>query len=163
MEGTNDATLETRLQRRLFGMLIVVCGVFIGVGLALTLAGGREAAAAPLKIGDVREAHIVEIRDRSGSTILTGEFRTRVDEVGNMEKDAALADRSGRRVIGEVELEVPPDTRSDRRPELEVDIIGLPPRQLFTVFIDNLPVASFTTDDRGSIDMELQEGERPRE
>ena len=163
MEGTTDATLETRLQRRLFGTLILVCGVFISVGLAMTLADGGEAPAAPLKLGDVREAHIVEIRDTSGSTILTGEFRTRVDELGNMEKDAALADRRGQRVIGEVELEVPPDSRTDRRPELEVDIIGLPPRQLFTVFSDNLPVASFTTDDRGSVDMELQEGERPRE
>jgi hypothetical protein len=56
---------------------------------------------------------------------------------------------------------VPPPSRADRRPELEVDIIGLPARQVFTVHIDDRPVASFTTDDRGSIDMELQEGEKP--
>jgi hypothetical protein len=62
-------------------------------------------------------------------------------------------------VIGEVELEVPAASRRDRRPELEVDIIGLPARQVFTVHIDDRAVASFTTDDRGSIDMELQEGE----
>jgi hypothetical protein len=103
----------------------------------------------------------VEIRDQSGVTMLSGEFRSRTDAVGNTEKDAALLDRGGRRVVGEIELEVPASHRRNRRPELEVDIMELPPRQTFTVVIDDRPVASFMTDDRGSVDMELQEGELP--
>jgi hypothetical protein len=43
-----------------------------------------------------------------------------------------------------------------------VDIIGLPGRQTFAVVIDDRAAGTFTTDDRGSIDMELQEGEVPR-
>ena len=37
--------------------------------------------------------------------------------------------------------------------------MGLAPLGRFTVFIDDRPVGVFTTDDRGSIDRELQEGE----
>jgi hypothetical protein len=88
-----------------------------------------------------------------------GEFRSSVDPLGNTEKDAALIDRRGRAVIGEVELEIPAPGRDDRRVELEVDVIGLPGRQSFAVVIDDRTVGTFTTDDRGSIDMELQEGE----
>ena len=53
------------------------------------------------------DAHIVEIRDRHGATVMAGEFRSRVDKLGNTEKDAGLFDRRGRTVIGEVELEIP--------------------------------------------------------
>lgn len=112
-----------------------------------------------LTLGNVAQAEVVEIRDHAGSTVLSGEFRSRRDVLGNIEKDAALTDRLGSRVIGEIELEVPAPNRSDRRPELEVDILGLPPRSSFTVVIDDRLVASFMTDDRGSIDQELQEGE----
>ena len=112
-------------------------------------------------LGDVSEAHIVEIRNQRGEAIVSGEFRSRVDPLGNTEKDAALIDRRGRRVIGEVELEIPPPSRQDRRVELEVDIIGLPGRETFAVVIDDRTVGTFTTDDRGSIDMELQEGKIP--
>lgn len=112
-----------------------------------------------LTLGNVAQAEVVEIRDHAGSTVLSGEFRSRRDVLGNIEKDAALTDRLGSRVIGEIELEVPAPNRSDRRPELEVDILGLQPRSSFTVVIDDRLVASFMTDDRGSIDQELQEGE----
>jgi hypothetical protein len=94
--------------------------------------------------------------------VLSGEFRTRVDQLGNTEKDAALTDRRGRAVIGEVEIEIPAAAqREHRRPELEVDILGLPAREAFTIAIDDRIVGAFTTDDRGSVDMELQEGEVP--
>jgi hypothetical protein len=58
-----------------------------------------------------------------------------------------------------VEIEIPARGRPDRRPELEVDIIGLAPFETFSVAIDDRVVGSFVTDDRGSVDMELQEGE----
>ena len=112
-------------------------------------------------LGDLEEAHIVEIRNRQGEVVVFGEFRSRVDQLGNTEKDAALIDTRGRRVIGEVELEIPAPGRRDRRVELEVDIIGLPARATFDVVIDDRTVGTFTADDRGSVDMELQEGEIP--
>ena len=64
-------------------------------------------------------------------------------------------------MIGEVELEIPAPSRENRRTELEVDIMGLPPRGIFTVVIDDRVVSTFAADDRGSVDMELQEGEPP--
>ena len=91
--------------------------------------------------------------------VLLGEFRAHTDSLGNTEFDAALYDRRGSKVIGEVELDIPPSGRAERRPELELDIIDLTPRENFTLVIDDREVARFATDDRGSIDRELQEGE----
>ena len=146
---------------RLMAMLAGVCGLVMAAGLAVPRLSGATVPPPVIELGNVAEAHIVEIRDHRGQTALSGEFRTSVDAVGNTEKDAALVDLRSRRVIGEVEVEVPAANRTDRRPELEVDIIGLPARASFTVVIDDRVVGAFTTDDRGSVDMELQEGERP--
>ena len=146
---------------RLIAMLAGMCGLVMAAGLAVPRLSGATALAPAIELGNVAEAHFVEIRDHRGQTALSGEFRTSVDRLGNIEKDAALIDFRSRRVIGEVELEVPAQGRADRRVELEVDILGLPPRSAFVVVIDDRIVGTFTTDDRGSIDMELQEGERP--
>ena len=114
---------------------------------------------APVGIGNISNAEMVEVRDSNNVAVLSGEFRVRRDSLGNREFDAALRDSRGQKVMGEVELEIPAPGRENRRPELEVDIISLPPRQAFTVVIDDRVVGTFVTDDRGSVDMELQEGE----
>ena len=155
-------TANSRGEVQLLGLLAAICGLVIAAGIAVPmLSGGAGTAPASITLGDVSEAHIVEIRNQSGEVVVSGEFRSSIDPLGNAEKDAALFDRRGRSVIGEVELEVPAPNREERRVELEVDIIGLPARQTFAVVIDDRVVATFTTDDRGSIDMELQEGEIP--
>jgi hypothetical protein len=146
---------------KLLGLLACICGLVIAAGIAVPILSGARTAPSALVLGDVSEAHIVEIRNQRGDVVVSGEFRSSVDPLGNTEKDAALIDRRGRHVVGEVELEIPPATREDRRVELEVDIIGLPGRETFAVVIDDRTVSTFTTDDRGSIDMELQEGEVP--
>ncbi len=146
---------------QLLGLLASICGLVIAAGIAVPFLSGARTDPSALVLGDVSEAHIVEIRDQRGEVVVSGEFRSSVDPLGNTEKDAALIDRRGRSVIGEVELEVPARNRQDRRVELEVDIMGLPARETFAVVIDDRPVGIFTTDDRGSIDMELQEGEVP--
>jgi len=166
MEQTNvvspaNATLERSEEHRVLGLLAVLCGPLIVAGIAMPILAGAQAAPAAIVLGDVSEAHIVEIRDHRGETVLSGEFRFRFNILANTEKDAALIDRRGRTVIGEVELEIPAPTRENRRAELEVDIIGLPARQTFAVAIDDRIVGRFTTDDRGGVDMELQEGEIP--
>jgi hypothetical protein len=149
-------------ESRLVALLACVCGLVIAAGLAMPILSGTRNASPALALGDVSEAHIVEIRNQRGEAVVTGEFRSSVDPLGNIEKDAALIDRRGRAVVGEIELEIPAPGREDRRVELEVDIIGLPGRQTFAVVIDDRAAGTFTTDDRGSIDMELQEGEVPR-
>ena len=159
MASRGSGTRVTVTERWLLGVIAVLCGVLIAAGVAVPMMLGARARPASLQLGDVSEAHIVEIRDVSGVTRLSGEFRSRVDSVGNTEKDAALVDRRGRRVIGEVELEIPAPSRPDQRPELEVDVMGLPAHQTFLVAIDDRVVARFRTDDRGSFDMEIVEGE----
>jgi hypothetical protein len=150
-------------ERRLLAVSTAICGLLIAAGVAMPVLTGEPAIRSAMVLGNVSEAHVVEIRNHRGQTVLSGEFRSRVDSLGNTEKDAVLNDRHGRTAIGEVELEIPAPSRQDRRPELEVDIVGLPAREVFTVVIDDRVVGTFTTDDRGSVDMELQEGEtQPR-
>lgn len=160
MASPLDAANDLSKDRWTFALLVLICGVLIAGGIAVTVTGAKTGTPV-ITLGDVSQADIVEIRDHRGVTVLSGEFRSRVDVLGNTEKDAALSDGRGRTVIGEVELEIPAPTRENRRPELEVDVIGLPPRETFTVAIDDRIVGTFTTDDRGSVDMELQEGEIP--
>jgi hypothetical protein len=158
--SASDAVNERSRRRRLLCLSGLVCGLFIAAGSAMPVLTGTTRTP-PVVLGDASEAHIVEIRDLRGRTVAFGEFRSRLDGLGGTEKDAALIDRRGRTVIGEVELEIPAPGRRDRRTELEVDIIGLPARQRFDVVIDDRTVGTFATDDRGSVDMELQEGEVP--
>ena len=147
-------------ERRALALLLGGCGLLLAVSLSLNTAGAIDARPdTGLSLGDASEAQIVEIRDHRGVALMTGEFRSRVDTLGNTEKDAALFGRRGRQVLGEVEVEIPASEREGRQPELEVDIMGLPPNETFTVAIDDRQVATFTSDDRGSIDVEVQEGE----
>jgi len=148
-------------EKRIRWLLPVLCAPLIAGGVALTSTPRREVVLTSHALSKVREASIVEIRDHRGRTVLNGEFRSRRDVLGGTEFDAALHDRTGRTVIGEVELEIPPAGRAHRQPELELDIIGLPAKENFTLVIDDRHVATFATDDRGSIDRELQEGEAP--
>jgi hypothetical protein len=159
MTDLEESLLDRSKERRALVLLFITCFLLMAGGLAFTLIAGAAPNVVTVELANVAEAEFVEIRDHRGVTVLSGEFRSHVDALGNTEKDAALMDRRGRRVVGEVELELPADGREDRRPELEVDIIELAPRQTFAVVIDDRQVATFATDDRGSIDMELQEGE----
>ena len=162
MDKLTNGTIDRVREHRTGILIALICSPLIAGGLLLAdRATPAETATGPITLTDAASANFVEIRDHRGVTVLSGEFRSRVDALRNTEKDAALVDRRGGRVIGEVELEIPAAGRQDRRPELEVDIIGLPPRETFSVVIDDRVVGSFLTDDRGSVDMELQEGEQP--
>lgn len=148
-------------QRRLLTLFALACVMLIAFGMAVTHVTDAHTEPQPVTLGDVRDAQLVEIRDQRGRVVLAGEFRSRRDALGNIEKDAALTAPRGDRVIGEIEVEIPAAGREHRQPELEVDVLGLAPRETFSVAIDDRVVGTFTTDDRGSVDMEIQEGETP--
>jgi len=152
METEHDE-IDPRQERKLLLGLMGVCGLFLAVGVVL---GSEPRVGQALVLGNLSEAHFVEIRGADGRTVLSGEFRTVTDSSGSIERDAALADGSGSNVIGEVEIDIPGANALNRRQELEIDIIKLAPRATFTVFIDDRPVTAFNTDDRGSIDLEIE-------
>jgi hypothetical protein len=155
-----EVTMDARSARR---MAVVLSGILLPMVAAgfLVQASTESApvAVVTVSLSQATEGHLVEIRDSRGAVVLSGEFRSRVDSLGNIEKDAELAGPQGQTVIGEVELEFPAAGREHRRPELEVDVIHLQPRQRYSVVIDDRIVGTFVTDDRGSADLELQEGE----
>lgn len=105
---------------------------------------------------DLSGAQFVEVRDASGRTVLSGEFRERADALGNIEKNAALVERGGRHVIGEIEIGIPGPGAMTSGQELDIDIIELQPNAKHSIFIDDREVATLTSDDRGSIDVKLQ-------
>lgn len=134
--------------------LAVLLTAFLAAGL-VAARFGQVAPQSAATLPDLSHAHLVEVRNASGRTVLSGEFREKTDPLGNVERDAALVDRRGRRVIGEIEIEIPGPNAMSLAQELEIDIIEIEPNQKHSLFIDDLEVATFTTDDRGSIDMEL--------
>jgi len=139
--------------------LAVLLFAFLGVGLAVSRLVPQTAPAASLP--DLSDAQLVEVRNAAGRTVLSGEFRDRTDPLGNVEKDAALVDRRGRRVIGEVEIEIPGPSALLEGQELEIDIIEIEKSAKHSLFIDDREVVTFITDDRGSIDMEIQSQPAP--
>jgi hypothetical protein len=153
--------MNTPQARRTTIELVMFSCAVIAAGLALQAFSPDTRPHGIAGLGDLSAAQIVEIRDGGGAVVLSGEFRSRVDAVGNTEKDAELTDQQGRTSIGEVEIELPAPGRDHLRPELEVDVIHLQPRQRYSIAIDDRIVGTFTTDDRGSVDLELQAGEAP--
>src|SRR5688572_30133534 len=105
MSDAEDSQLDRAKERHAMTWLLVPCALLALTGLVIGVDRAPEVSAVTL--GNVSDASVVEIRDDQGLTVLSGEFRSRTDSLGNTEKDAALLDRRGRRVIGEVELEVP--------------------------------------------------------
>ena len=143
--------------------LIGLLAVFLLAGL-IASRFTTVAPAAGATLPDLSGAHVVEVRDASGRSVLSGEFRERVDATGNMERDAALVERGGRHVIGKIEVSVPGPNAMTQAQELDVDIIELNPNAKYAVFIDDREAATFNADDRGSIDMKvhfLAHPERP--
>lgn len=84
-----EVTLDIQAVRR---MRVVVVGVLAPIVLAGVMANAAlappPAAAVATSLIDAAEGHLVEIRDSSGAVVLSGEFRSRVDSLGNTEKDA---------------------------------------------------------------------------
>jgi hypothetical protein len=126
--------------------LAALLAAFLVVGLAAARLGPAPPSSVA-SLPDLSGAQFVEVRDASGRTVLSGEFRERTDPMG-----------SGRRVIGEIEIEIPGPSALGQEQELEIDIIEIEKNAKHSLFVDDREVAIFTTDDRGSIDMEVHSG-----
>src|SRR5688572_16269621 len=104
---TSALTDEQRTRRiRLWLVLLCVPLLISGIALASRARPGGEVITREA-LAQVKEASIVEVRDTDGRAVLLGEFRAHTDPLGNTEFDAALYDRTGTKVIGEVELDIP--------------------------------------------------------
>jgi hypothetical protein len=139
---------------RMPAALVGLLAAFLVAGLLasrLVPAAGEAGSTLP----DLSQAQLVEIRDARGRTVLSGEFREREDPLGNITRDAGLVDRPGHHVIGEIEINIPGPHSIAPGQELEIDIIEMKPNAKYSLFIDDREIATFTTDDRGSIDMEI--------
>src|SRR5690606_3716410 len=101
------------------------------------------AAQPPVDLGDLRTATRIEIRDASGTAVLTGAFAPDDDDDGD--KAARLTGSVSAR--GEADIDIDDDDQ-----ELEVEVRGLTPNETFTVWIDDRQVGSFTTTARGDAD-----------
>jgi len=134
--------------------LVALLAAFLLAGV-LASRFATEVPAAGATLPDLSGAHVVEVRDASDRTVLSGEFREHVDALGNMERDATLIERGGRHVIGKIEVAVPGPNAMAAAQELDVDIIELSPNAKYSIFIDDHEVAAFNADDRGSIDMKV--------
>lgn len=135
--------------------LVSLLATFLVVGLAASRFGPANRPGPP-DLPDLSTAHVVEVRDVSGRTVLSGEFREHVDAAGNVEKDADLVERGGRHVIGEIEVGIPGPAAIPSGQELDIDIIELRPNTKHSIFIDDREVAALTSDDRGSINAKLR-------
>ena len=113
---TNPREILNRLTTEQKGaaVLVLTCSLLMAAGIA-TRSGNASTTLPPIVLRNIAQAEMVEIRDHRDVAVLSGEFRSSIDLLGNTEKDAALIDRRGRRVIGEVELEIPAKSRTDRR------------------------------------------------
>jgi hypothetical protein len=135
--------------------LVSLLAAFLVVGLAASRLG-RVTPSAPPTLPDLSTAQVVEVRDVSGRTVLSGEFREHIDAFGNIEKDADLVERGGRHVIGEIEIGIQGPAATSSGQELDIDIIELRPNTKHSIFIDDREVAALTADDRGSINVKLR-------
>ena len=122
---------------------------------AWVMAPSSENSPAPIGPVDLTDATFVEIRTLDGKVVMSGELRNHVNPLGGVEKDAALLGPHQERVIGEIEIEIPRPNSPNPQQELEVDIISLQPRTTYDVVVNDRPALRFTTDDRGSVDMEV--------
>ena len=135
-------------------MLTALIGLCLVFALPAWFLDASVSGMAP-PYADMSEATFVEIRRVDGTVEMSGELRSRVDALGNVEKDAALLGPRREQVIGEIEIEIPRRDAVDQRQELEVDVISLRPHTTYHVILNDRAVAAFDTDDRGSVDVEF--------
>ena len=142
------------MKRRTIGILGV-----LAMALSLGVATNAQEPAPlpfPASIGDVAAVRLVEVKDVSGQVVLSGTFGASVQTTSGTERTAPLTAVTGATAKGTAEFEVGTATGVAMN-ELDVDIDDLAPSTQYRLFIDEVEIASFTTDADGDAELEFGE------
>jgi hypothetical protein len=110
----------------------------------------------PSIVGGLEAAKLVEIKDAAGQVILSGSFVAvnRPDDALEGKAKLAGAGDSAVAAQGEAEFEVSTNKRGVKQ-ELEIEISRLAPRTSYSLHLDGKQVTTFSTDQRGAVDLEM--------
>ena len=135
--------------------IIPVIGLLATMGAAGYMVVQLNAQATAIQ-GDFSTATIAEVRDAQGVVVLRGTFATVDEDDDDVERKAVLeqagADTGG---SGTAEIEISMRNGVPGEQEIEFEVRNLAPRTPLTFAIDGRDVATATTSDRGSAEVEL--------
>jgi hypothetical protein len=136
------------MRRRIRTGLMTVA-VVAGLGVAARVAWTDDPAGVlPDELRDLSGAREVDVRSAAGEVVLRATFEAGVAADG--ETRVALKG-SGK---GEAEIEIE-SKAGPVRTELEVDVSGLQPNQVYAIHVDGRRAGELTTDGTGSGELEL--------
>jgi hypothetical protein len=131
--------------------ILVVCGA---LGLIIQHEKGTEIPRAEPRLRNLSTATRIEILDRSSQRVLFGEFRALPPTGSSEAAHAAPLMASGGDAVGRAEIELVRHPNGSLVQELEVDVAGLGANALFDVSIDGEWIGAFSTDRRGTAELE---------
>lgn len=142
---------------RLKGTFPVIGLMVVCVGAAYAVAQSLPASTTiPAAIGDLATAVQAEVRGADGTAVLAGTFGEAVLDGRETERTATLTATAGGTATGTAEIELVTRDGTVER-ELELDAEGLAPDTSYTFIVDQATAATFTTDGKGSAELELKD------
>jgi hypothetical protein len=140
----------------LFSAAAVAATAAAGVAAARLGDDDEQQMTLPADIGDVSAATAMEVRDSAGKVILQGTLAGTADADGKIERKAQLAAKDGSPATGEAEIEIVRSKATGAMEvEVDLDVDRLAASTAYTLHIDGRQAASFTTDAKGSAEIEL--------
>jgi hypothetical protein len=133
---------------------LTIAGLLATIALA-SYAGAQIAGqGAPAPVGNFTSAAVAEVRNGQGQVVLQGQFVLGDEEDNDVERKATLKSTAGANATGEAEVEFAKSAPATQ--EIEFSVQGLQARAPFTFVIDGQDVATATTDQSGSAEVELE-------
>ena len=130
-----------------------------GVALAILAPGGVAAKdsdrAFPQSVNP-ETVQLVEVKDTSDRVVLSGSFEAPRADGSKTERRARLGVEAAGAAWGTAEIEISTKNGASHR-ELEVTVDNLAPASQYRLFIDELEVATFTTDGGGDATVEFDD------
>jgi hypothetical protein len=137
---------------------IVVMFLTLGYAAMAIVRGDSREIKQPLPpfLDNLGAVKLVEIRDEGGRVILGGNFTLTTEKNGEVEGTALLA-ASGvdPDAVGEAEIEISNKKNSFTEKELEAEVKNLAANTSYNLFIDGQQAASFKTNHRGAVELEM--------
>jgi len=134
--------------------LAVVGVVAAVIAWSPSLLAQRVVGLLPPSVADLATAQVVEIRDASGTAVLTGTFVKKSDKSDEVELAATLSPITGNTGKGKAEIELE-TSGSVANQEIEVIVKRLQPQTAFKLYVDAAEVATFTTNGKGDADLKF--------